>query len=121
MDGVAFTGFANLTGGSGDDVFQFANGATVSGVINGEGVPIHLDYSAYIGGVTVNLGNATTGLANSSATWSTAEPRMGSSTSARSSSVQANTTDSRRFHASVIFTATGNGNNILVAAPGAII
>jgi hypothetical protein len=65
---VSFQGFANLTGGSGNDVFQFSNGASVSGVIAGGGGTNTLNYSLYSSGVYVNLqtlaASGTAGIAN---------------------------------------------------------
>jgi hypothetical protein len=52
---LAFSGFANLTGGSGDDAFQMTNGATLSGTVNGGAGANILDSSAYGSPVTVNL------------------------------------------------------------------
>src|SRR5262249_20225202 len=37
VDGVTFTGFQNLTGGSGNDTFVFSNGQSVTGTIDGGG------------------------------------------------------------------------------------
>ena len=119
VDGVAFTGFANLTGGSGADVFQFDKGATVSGVVNGQGGQNTLNYAAYTTGVTVNLGNATTGLASG----------MASSVNGGSAGGIANigsvvTGGGNNFltavgvSTDVSFTVTGNGNNILVGGVG---
>jgi hypothetical protein len=55
---VTFNAFANLIGGSARDVFHFANGSKISGIINGGGGagPNWLDYSAVSASVTVNLG-----------------------------------------------------------------
>ena len=119
VNNVAFTGFANLTGGNGTDDFQFANGATVSGVINGQGGSNTLDYSAYTSGVTVNLGNATTGLANSSATGVNGGAANGI---ANISNVVVgagnNYLTAVGASMSVTFTATGSGSNILVGGSG---
>ena len=52
---ATFTGVENLVGGSGDDVFVFADGAGVSGAIAGGAGTNTLDYSAYATGVYVNL------------------------------------------------------------------
>jgi Ca2+-binding RTX toxin-like protein len=60
--GVAdFTGIENLTGGSAADNFIFSDGASVSGVIDGDGGIDTLNYSAYIAAITVDLtaGSAT--------------------------------------------------------------
>ncbi len=119
VDGVGFTGFANLTGGSGNDTFMFANGATVSGIINGGDGSNTLDYSAYTGGVTVNLGNATAGLANYSATGVNGGLANGL---ANIDNVVIgagnNYLTAVGLISSVSFTATGNGNNILVGGSG---
>jgi ELWxxDGT repeat protein len=55
VGGVAFTGIQNLKGGSGNDTFAFADGASVAGTVDGGGGVNTLDYSAYTTGVTVNL------------------------------------------------------------------
>jgi hypothetical protein len=52
---TAFTGFANLTGGAGNDTFKLANGAGVSGTIDGGGGVNTLDDSAYLTAVVINL------------------------------------------------------------------
>ena len=52
---IAFSNFAILTGGSGNDTFKFANGATITGSINGGGGVNTLDDSAYTTTVTANL------------------------------------------------------------------
>lgn len=79
--GTTFSGMANLTGGSGADTFKFADGAMVTGALNGgSGTGINtVDYSAYttqvyvnladrsatgVGGVLTNIANATGGKAN---------------------------------------------------------
>jgi hypothetical protein len=54
-----FTGIANLTGGSGNDTFQFSNSAAVSGKIDGGGGSNALSYALYASGVTVNLATGT--------------------------------------------------------------
>jgi Ca2+-binding RTX toxin-like protein len=119
VNGVAFTGFANLTGGSGNDTFLFANKATVSGVIDGGGGSNTLDYSAYTGGVTVNLGNATTDLANYSATGVNGGAANGiSNISNVIVGAGNNYLTAVGVSSSVTFTATGNGNNILVGGSG---
>jgi Ca2+-binding RTX toxin-like protein len=62
---VVFAHFANLTGGSGNDSFAFADGASISGAINGGGGTNALDYSAFSAAhpVVVNLGTGTDTLA----------------------------------------------------------
>jgi hypothetical protein len=54
---VSFSEVSNLTGGPGGDVFQFlpsnAGGGKIDGVLNGNGGT--LDYSQYVGDVTVDL------------------------------------------------------------------
>ncbi len=52
---VTFAGFANLTGDSGNDAFNFADGAGVTGVIDGGAGVNTLNYAAYSTGITVNL------------------------------------------------------------------
>ena len=51
----AFSSFETVSGGSGADIFSFANGATMSGRIYGANGTNWLDYSAYSTSVTVNL------------------------------------------------------------------
>lgn len=56
VNGISFSDIQNLTGGSGDDLFQFATGGSVLGAIDGgAGGANTLDYSALAGPVTVNL------------------------------------------------------------------
>jgi hypothetical protein len=63
-----FTRFANLTGGSANDIFQFSDGAAVSGLVDGKASTNTLDYSAYTTSVYVNLltgaATGTGGIAN---------------------------------------------------------
>jgi autotransporter-associated beta strand protein len=119
VDGVSFTGFANLTGGTGADDFVFGAGAHVGGVVNGMGGSNTLDYSAYTTPVRVNLGSGTSGMASSSATGVDATNAKGISNIGNVivgsgdnvvSAVGAST--------AVSFTAKGNGNNILVGGSG---
>src|SRR5262249_45759723 len=60
VGGVAFSGFANLTGGSQADTFKFASGGSVAGKVDGGAGTNTLDYSGD-GGVaaTVNLASDT--------------------------------------------------------------
>jgi hypothetical protein len=55
VNGLTFSSFENLTGGSGPDQFQFKPGGSVSGNIDGGGSSNTLDYAALAGPVTVNL------------------------------------------------------------------
>jgi hypothetical protein len=55
VNGIAFTGISNLTGGTSSDTFQFDAGGSVSGTINGGGGTNTLNYSAYTTAVTSNL------------------------------------------------------------------
>ena len=59
VNGIAFTGIANLTGGSGVDEFVFSNGKGVTGVINGGAGSNWLDYALYTTPVAVNLATGT--------------------------------------------------------------
>jgi hypothetical protein len=59
LNGTAFSGIKNLTGGSAVDVFQFMTGASVGGTINGGGGGDWLDYSTLTTAVTVNLASGT--------------------------------------------------------------
>ena len=65
---VAFTAFANLTGGSNSDAFVFSAGASVSGMITGKANTNRLDYRSFGASVYVNLltaaAAATGGIAN---------------------------------------------------------
>ena len=54
-----FTNFGNLTGGTQDDTFVFANGKGVNGNINGGGGYNTLNWSAYTTPVSVNIQSAT--------------------------------------------------------------
>lgn len=60
VNGLSFSSFENLTGGSGPDTFVLPNLRGVSGRIDGGAGVNVLDYSQYVNGVTVNL---TTGAA----------------------------------------------------------
>ena len=68
VGGVTFAGFANLTGGTGNDAFNFADGAGVTGVIDGGAGVNTLNYAAYSTGIYVNLqslvATGTGGIAN---------------------------------------------------------
>ena len=68
VNGIAFTGIADLTGGTLNDLFRFADGGSVSGVVNGGGGTDTLGYGLRTTGVTVNLtagtATATGGVAN---------------------------------------------------------
>jgi len=119
VDGVSFTGFANLTGGSGADDFQFAAGAKVLGVVDGGGGSNSLDYSAYTAVVAVNLGNATTSLANRSATAINGGAANGIANIGTVIVGSGNNyLTAVGVSTGVTFTATGNGNNILVGGSG---
>jgi Ca2+-binding RTX toxin-like protein len=53
--GMEFVDIENLQGGTDDDTFEFADGAGVSGTIDGDGNYDIMDYSAYTTNVTVDL------------------------------------------------------------------
>ena len=55
VDGLNFTSFENLMGGSGDDTFAFSGAGSLSGAIYGNAGTDLLTYSAYASAVTVNL------------------------------------------------------------------
>lgn len=56
---VSVTDFANLTGGTNDDTFIFANAASLGGNLVGGGAANRLDLSAYTGSIGVNFENTT--------------------------------------------------------------
>jgi hypothetical protein len=63
LNGSSFTGIENLTGGAGQDLFQFQPGGGVTGLINGGTNNDTLDYSAYGSPVSIDLQTLTgTGL-----------------------------------------------------------
>jgi hypothetical protein len=53
--GLSFSGFANLTGGGGNDTFAFGGAGTITGKLSGGAGVNTLDLSAAAGPVTVNL------------------------------------------------------------------
>jgi hypothetical protein len=55
VNGLAFSSFENLTGGSGNDQFIFFPGGSISGNLDGGGGSNTLDYSALSTPVTLNL------------------------------------------------------------------
>jgi hypothetical protein len=55
VNAFTFSAVANLTGGTGLDVFKFTNGQNVAGSVNGGGGGDWLDYALYTTPVTVNL------------------------------------------------------------------
>ena len=55
IGGAQYSGFGNLAGGAGDDVFSFSDGASLTGSINGGGGENWIDFRNYTTGVTVNL------------------------------------------------------------------
>ena len=59
---VSFVNIGNLVGGAGDDTFAFANGATLTGTVDGGKGTNTLDYSQSPVGVSVNLGSNAPGL-----------------------------------------------------------
>jgi hypothetical protein len=52
---TSFSGFVNLTGGTGNDTFKLSNGVGVTGTIDGGAGANTLDYSAYTTGIVVDL------------------------------------------------------------------
>ena len=56
---IDFTGFENLVGGSDSDLFNFADGATITGTVDGGAGSNSLDYTEYKTAITVDLGNHT--------------------------------------------------------------
>ena len=57
--GVTFSGFRNLTGGTGNDVFKLSNGAGISGTLDGGGGSNTVNESAYTTPVALNLSAGT--------------------------------------------------------------
>jgi hypothetical protein len=87
-----FTGMQNLTGGSGDDNFVFANAGTIGGSLNGGAQPSAdtLNLSAKAGAVTFNL---QAGTANGiTGTFSAIESLVGNGTTTTLIGVNAGTT-----------------------------
>lgn len=58
VNGIAFSGIANLTGGSANDVFKFGNLGALAGKVNGGAGANTLDYTGRLSAVTVNLATA---------------------------------------------------------------
>jgi hypothetical protein len=52
---VSFSGVSSLVGGGGNDTFQVGTAGSLGGSINGGGGATTLDYSQYVGNVTVDL------------------------------------------------------------------
>jgi hypothetical protein len=106
LDGVvAFTSIQNLIGGSGNDVFAFNTGGSLAGTLDGGGGTNTLDYSAYLGDVTVNLQlGAATGVAG------------GISNIANVTGSQGNDLIVGDDHANVL--VGGTGRNILIGGGG---
>ncbi len=82
VDGITFTGVANLVGSPGDDVFEFQPGGSLSGSIEStSGGSYTLDYSQLTTAVAVNLGSGTvTGVAGTIANVGTFIGGSGSNT-----------------------------------------
>ncbi len=101
---TSFSGFANLTGGSTTDLFKLANGAGVTGTIDGGGGTNTLDDSAYQTGVVINLllGTAT----NVGAIANIQNAKSGTGNSILVGNAAAN-----------VLTAVG-GNNLLIGGSG---
>jgi hypothetical protein len=56
LDGVVqFASVQDLVGGSANDTFQFHNGGSLAGTLDGGGGSNTLDYSPYVGDITVDL------------------------------------------------------------------
>ncbi|MDH3229386.1 MAG: LEPR-XLL domain-containing protein, partial [Alphaproteobacteria bacterium] len=55
VGGAGFFDIENLLGGGGDDTFALADGAEVSGLVDGGGGDNTLDFSAYTTGIVANL------------------------------------------------------------------
>ena len=59
VDGIRFSGFGNLTGGSSTDEFDFLSVGLVTGKVTGGSGIDRIDYSAYTFAITVNLATST--------------------------------------------------------------
>ena len=69
---VWFTNVQNLVGSSGKDVFSFADGATISGTVDGKEGQNTLDYSQYTTAVAVDFGTTVaTGIAQGAFNYAT--------------------------------------------------
>ena len=55
VGGISFSGFGNLFGGAGNDVFVFGNGAKLTGGLNGGAGVNTIDLSAYTTPTSINL------------------------------------------------------------------
>ena len=55
---AAFSAIANLTGNTGADTFVFADGASISGVVNGASGSDAVDHSAQTGAVSISLASS---------------------------------------------------------------
>jgi len=55
LNGIAFSGIANLTGGTSNDVFSFGSAGFVGGAVNGGGGNDVLNFSSRSAGAVVNL------------------------------------------------------------------
>jgi hypothetical protein len=53
--GITFSSVANLAGGTGNNTFQFGNGAGITGPLDGGGGTNTLDYTQYAGDILVDL------------------------------------------------------------------
>src|SRR5262249_48610405 len=79
INGLAFSGVGNLTGGSGKDTFLLVSGGSVSGVVAGGGGTTPLNYSATRAGITVDLQRLT---ATSTGGFTSIQSLVGSSSAA---------------------------------------
>lgn len=119
LGSYAFSAFPNLTGGSANDTFKFSPNGSLTGVVKGKGGANTLDYSGYGSPVTVNFGNATTGLATSSATGIRGGAANGiADIGAVIVGSGDNYLTAVGVTTGVSFKALGNGNNILVGGSG---
>jgi hypothetical protein len=102
---TAFSGFANLTGGSANDTFKLANGVGVTGTIDGGAGTNTLDESAYLTGVVIDLllGQAT---------------NVGAIANIQNATAGAGNSILVGNGAANVLTATG-GNNLLIGGSGA--
>ena len=58
LNSLSFTGIESLTGNIGVDIFQFSNGSSISGAVNGAAGNDIVNFSGEAGAVSVDIGNS---------------------------------------------------------------